>query len=242
MSKNNPQIIAAVMRSWALPAAGVGVVVAAMWSYDRTGEVHAAAGSPYYDKAVKEAIAGLVNTGAAPAPAGRPPLPAGLSPDDYYWCDQHQTYHKRETPAAGQGQAAAANPAAATPPNVHPAPALPPLVAGKPPLDYYWCDECLAFHLRPDRVAQPAVAAQPPPAAAAPGTQPAQGAEAIPPLPAGLNPADYYWCPNCKTYHPRQQATPGQPATPPTPSPANPPTPPPANPPPATPPAGTSKC
>jgi len=197
MSNHNPQIIAAVMRSWALPLVAAGLVAAAVGSYDRSGEVHAAAGSPYYDKAVKEAIAGLVTPAAAPAPAGRPPLPAGLSPDDYYWCEEHQTYHKRETP--GQGQPAAANPAAATPPNVHPEPALPPLVTGKPPLDYYWCDDCQAFHLRPDRAPQPAAAAPPTPAGAVPGTQPAQGTEAIPPLPAGYSPNDYDWCPNCKT-------------------------------------------
>lgn len=203
MSKPNPSapFSAAPLLPWALPALMAVTVATAVWSYARVGEVEAAPGSPYYDKAVKEAINGLVNPGgaaAAPAPGTRPALPAGLNPADHYWCEQCKTYHKRDAqgnaqpaaqPAAQGGTQPAAQPAA------HPAPELPPLVTGKPPGDYYWCDECLAFHQRP--------AVPPQPAAADPG--------AIPPLPDGLNPADYYWCANCKAYHLRKTDQPVHP-------------------------------
>lgn len=177
---------------WTLPVLAVLTVVAAVWSYNLHPEVEAAPGSPYYDKAVKEAISGLVNPGAAaaPQPDARPALPAGLNPADHYWCEQCKAYHKRDAQAAAQpGSQPAAQP------DVHPAPELPPLVTGKPPGNYYWCDDCLAFHLRPAVSPQAAVG------------DPA----GIPPLPAGLNPADYYWCPNCKAYHLRQSDQPAHP-------------------------------
>ena len=180
--------------AWLAPVLAAGAVAAAVASYPRSGETQAAPGSPYYGKAVREAMTGLVNPGAAAAPSPRPPLPAGLSPNDHYWCEQCKAYHRRDAqgnaqPAAQGGTQTAAQPAA------HPAPELPPLVTGKPPGDYYWCDECLAFHQRP--------AVPPQPAAADPG--------AIPPLPDGLNPADYYWCANCKAYHLRKTDQPVHP-------------------------------
>jgi hypothetical protein len=46
-----------------MPAAVAGVIVTAVISYARSGETYAAAGSPYYGKAVQEAIAGLKNLG-----------------------------------------------------------------------------------------------------------------------------------------------------------------------------------
>jgi len=219
MSKEpqQPANLLAVLTPWALPAVAAATVTAAVWSYARTDEVHAAGGSPYYDKAVKEAMAGLVNPGGAAAtPQGQPPLPAGLSPADYYWCEQHKEYHKRDAAIPGQGQAAgaqgAATPAAVPPgaaamPQAHATPEIPPLLAGNSPFDYIWCDSCKAFHRKPPPAAQPA---------ATPGAQPgatpaAQPADMIPPLPAGYDPNKYYWCPNCKAYHPRQSNNPVHP-------------------------------
>lgn len=90
---------AALARKWALPAVAGVMALAAVVSYARHEEREATPGSPYYDKAVREAVHGLANPAAgraAAAPANRPPLAAGLNPADYYWCDNCQTYHKRE--------------------------------------------------------------------------------------------------------------------------------------------------
>ena len=151
---------AATMLAWWVPVAVAGVAVVAVISYIRSEETHAASGSPLYGKAVKEAIDGLKNSGAKAAVA-RPPLAAGLSPDDYFWCEQCKAYHKRQpagaapAPVAGAGHGSPVTPAT-------------PVTPGTP-----------------------AAVEVPPPAT-------------IPPLPAGLDPADHYWCANCKTYHKRQ--------------------------------------
>lgn len=93
---------------WLVPLAAGAVMVAAVISYGRAEIKAAAAGSPYYGKAVTEAINGLKNPGtpAAPAAESIPPLPAGLSPADYYWCPNCKSYHPRQPqqtapPAAG---------------------------------------------------------------------------------------------------------------------------------------------
>jgi hypothetical protein len=153
------------VKAWIVPGAVCCVLVASVFSYTRSAEIHAAAGSPYYSKAVREALSGLRNTGEKQAlPAQE--LPAGLSADEHYWCEQCKTYHKRQP----GGQAPAVNPPAGNG-------QLPPLIA------------------RPEAL---------PPAAGSAG--------AVPPLPEGLSPADYYWCVNCKVYHSRsnpQEAVPG---------------------------------
>jgi hypothetical protein len=156
------QVVVAMM-AWWVPVAVAGVAVVAVISYIRSQETHAASGSPLYGKAVKEAIEGLKNPGAK-AVVARPPLAAGLSPDEHYWCEQCKAYHKRQP---GQAPPAAG--------------ATPPPVAGG----------------IPDPLAVP------------PAAQPGgQAAAVIPPLPAGLDPAEHYWCPNCKTYHKRESAQP----------------------------------
>ncbi len=238
MSKLTQQVQAALSNSWLVPVLVTGVVAAAVISYARTTEIQAAPGSPYYGKAVQEAMAGLVSPGTTPAPAGAepgagagaeaiPPLPAGLSPNDYYWCPQHKTYHPRQagqaSPAgAAQVPAAGAQPAGgAAPPaaagTTPPAPAaveIPPLIAGKSPNDYEWCENCKGYHKRAVP-GQPVVPPAPTPVGANPSAPVApagQPAEAIPPLPPEFSPNDYYWCPKCKAYHPKQGNTPEHPA------------------------------
>ncbi len=112
MSKGTLDNPLAVFIPWLVPAALTGVVAAAVISYGRTEESQAAAGSPYYGKAVQEAINGLKNPGSKPLPAGRPPLPAGLSPAEHEWCENCKVYHKR--------QPGAANAAGGAPPQVAP--------------------------------------------------------------------------------------------------------------------------
>ena len=161
-----------------MPGAGFALVAAAVWSYARTEVVEAGGGSPYYDSAVKQALTGLrnVGSGGVDVPAGRPPLPAGLDPAEYYWCEQCKTYHKREAGAPAGGQPAAQPAVAVADPF-----APPPLLQRLPE--------------------------SPAPGAVQPGA-----AAALPPLPAGLNPAEYYWCEHCKTYHQREPgAAPGAP-------------------------------
>ena len=134
--------------AWLVPTAVVGMAVAMVISYIRSEEPPVAGGAPLYVKAAHEALEGLRNPqGSQPVAAARPALPAGLSPDEYYWCDKCKAYHKRQA----EGDA-------------------PPQVAGTTPQ-------------------------------ATPGTQPNA---TIPPLPLEFSPADYYWCPDCKAYHPRQ--------------------------------------
>lgn len=149
-SKFDPKI-------WIVPAAVTGVLVAAVVTYPRAAEVHAAAGSPYYAKAAREALAGLRNSEEKQAlPAATPALPAGLSPDEHYWCEQCKAYHKRQP----GGQAAPANPPAGNAPlppliarpQALPAPGnaadIPPLPEGLSPADYYWCTNCKVYHSR----------------------------------------------------------------------------------------------
>ena len=135
--------------AWLVPAMVAGVIGMAVISYARSGETYAAAGSPYYGKAVQEAISGLKNPGGNALPAGRPPLPAGLSPAEHDWCENCKTYHKREAgqpaavapapaPVAGGGAAAA-----------HAAEAIPPLPEGQSASDHYWCVNCKTYHPRP---------------------------------------------------------------------------------------------
>ena len=86
-------------------------------------------------------------------------------------------------------------------------------VANRPPSpgpDYYWCENCKAYHKRetPASPQQPAVA-RTPGAAPAAAPQSSDAAAARPPSPG----PDFYWCEQCKTYHKRQpQASAQQPA------------------------------
>ncbi|MEO0017296.1 MAG: hypothetical protein RLZZ522_579 [Verrucomicrobiota bacterium] len=206
----NPSALA---KTWLVPVLAAGVAAAAVFSYSRSAETQAAPGSPYYDRAVKEAMNGLVNPGGAAAAAAAatpdaiPPLPAGLSPAEHYWCKNCKAYHKNQPagadqpgggaqpgadPAAQPGAAPAAQPGAA--PAAEPGTTIPPLLAGLSPDDYDWCANCKVFHPK----AKPGAAQ---PAAALP-------ADTIPPLPAQFSPNDYYWCKDCKAYHPHQSATP----------------------------------
>jgi hypothetical protein len=239
MSNRTQQVQTALVKAWLVPVAVAGVVVAAVISYVQSPEMQAAPDSPYYGKAVQEAMTGLVNAGGAAAPAARPPLPAGLSPDDYYWCEEHKTYHPHQAGQPGQPlPAGAAQPAAGTlpagvaqPPGVAAQPAavgsppaaqsdltIPPLLAGVSPTDYFWCDNCKVFHKTSEH-------GQPPAAGGSPANPAGQPAAAIPPLPAGFSPNDYYWCAEHKAYHPRQAAPVSPAAGVPTPAPT--PTPPP---------------
>jgi hypothetical protein len=213
----------APMMAWLVPAAVAGVGIVGAISYIRSQETQAASGSPLYGKAVHEAIEGLKNPAAKVAVA-RPPLPAGLSPEEHYWCEQCKAYHKRQPgqtpppaagatppPVAGGTPVMPGTPAAAA----QPAGPIPPLAAGLSPDDYYWCANCKTYHQR-----QPAGAAPPLGAGDNPAIPAAvQPAGVIPPLPAGLSAADYYWCANCKTYHKRQPAA-AVPASGPAPAPA----------------------
>ena len=145
------------------------LVVAASITYTHSEATDTAGGSPLYGKAVHEAVEGLVNVGAKPA-AARPPLPAGLSPNDYYWCEKCQSYHKRQSepaPAAGTTPSPAAGASPATP-AAQPAALIPPLPAGLSPADYYWCPNCKAYHPRQPAPVVPPAAATPPAAAEKP--------------------------------------------------------------------------
>lgn len=147
--------------AWAVPAAVAGLIGAAVISYVRSEEVQAAAGSPYYGKAVLEAISGLKNAGDPSTPVVRPPLGAGLSADEHYWCENCKTYHKRE---AGQNPPGAQAPATVPPvAAAQPGDAIPPLPAGLSAADHYWCVNCKTYHAR-----QPGQAAQGTPAAPTP--------------------------------------------------------------------------
>jgi hypothetical protein len=130
-------------KAWILPGAVTCVLAAAVVSYPRAEEVHAAPGSPYYSKAAQEALAGLRSSGEKQAlPAATPALPAGLSPDEHYWCEQCKAYHKRQPGGAPQAGAA---PAAAIP-----SAAIPALPEGLDPAEYYWCANCKVYHSRKD--------------------------------------------------------------------------------------------
>jgi hypothetical protein len=216
---------------WLVSAVVAGVGVVAAISYVRSQETHAASGSPLYERAVNEAITGLKNP-AEKVTAARPALPAGLSPDEHYWCESCQAYHKRQA-AEGQPAGVAPPPLAAAAPATPLTPAagtpvpgsIPPLPAGLSADDYYWCADCKGYHKRQPGQDQPAGAAVPPGTADHPAGSAAQPAGTVPPLPAGLSPNDYYWCTNCKAYHLRQPAAPAIPAggaTPVTPAPVTP--------------------
>jgi hypothetical protein len=137
-------------KAWIVPGVVTCVLVAAVVSYPRAAEIHAAPGSPYYTKAAQEALAGLrTPEGKQALPAATPALPAGLSPDEHYWCEQCKAYHKRQpggVPQAGAAPAAAAGAAAAP----VAAAAIPPLPQGLDPAEYYWCANCKVYHSRKD--------------------------------------------------------------------------------------------
>lgn len=197
---------------------GFAIVISAMAvaSYRPAAELNAAPGSPLYGRAVHEAIQGLagVGKGGAGGPGGaRPPLPAGLSAEDHYWCANCKTYHKRQPPEAigpdGVPASIARPPAPGTRPPAPagqaatPAGAQPPLPAGVSADEVYWCADCKAYHKRSGQ------------AAPAHGAAPAGAAK--PPLPAGVSADDVYWCANCKSYHRKgthqaPAAVPGSPA------------------------------
>ena len=167
----------------ALPSAGAllaaAAVAAAVLSYGGSREARdtdALPGSPLYGRAVHEAIQGLKGGNAQPPAANRPPLPAGLSPADYYWCDKCQAYHKRQPDAAAPAAPAPAPAAQAAPQPAAGQPAPPPpLPAGLSPADYYWCEKCQSYHRRdaappPPQAPAPQQAPAPPAAPAAPST------------------------------------------------------------------------
>jgi hypothetical protein len=122
--------------AWIIPALTAVVAVAAVASYPQSAEVHAAPGSPYYPKAAQEALAGLRNTGEKTAAQAQPALPAGVSADEVYWCEQCKTYHKRTPNAAAPAPAVAADGT------------IPPLPQGLNPADYYWCVNCKTYHAK----------------------------------------------------------------------------------------------
>jgi len=166
MSKRSESTPVLSPKAWAVPAAVAGLMGAAVISYVRSEETQAAAGSPYYGKAVLEAISGLRNPGDQSTPAARPPLAAGLSPDEHYWCENCKTYHKRE---AGQNQPAPVAQVPATVPPVAAAQAgdaIPPLPAGLSAADHYWCVNCKTYHARQPGQAVPETGVAPAPAPA----------------------------------------------------------------------------
>ena len=163
MSTQSHRVPSNSAMAWLMPALATGVVVAAVFSYGRSEERQAAPGSPYYGKAVQEAINGLKNLGAnAPVPEGRPPLPEGLSPDDHYWCNSCKAYHKRDTaqnqhagvppPVSGVGADVAQSPDV-----------IPPLPEGLSANDHYWCVNCKTYHARQPSQAVPGTGTSPEP-------------------------------------------------------------------------------
>ena len=103
----------------------------------------AAPGAPLYQYAVSESVKTLMSKQeqAELGAAGRPPSPG----PDYYWCENHKAYHKKQTPGSPQ------QPAAAQTPGAIPAPPAQPdgSTAAKPPspgAGYYWCENCKSYH------------------------------------------------------------------------------------------------
>lgn len=133
---------------WLAPAVAALVLAAAVITYGRSREIHAGCGSPYYQKAVQEAMAGLKNPNAKTLPAAQPALPAGVSPADVYWCEQCKAYHQRQasnnTPAPPAPNTIPAAASQTTPAD----PTIPPLPAGLSPADYQWCANCKAYHAK----------------------------------------------------------------------------------------------
>lgn len=152
----------------------------------------AAPGSALYEYAVTESVKSLMSKQeqAELGVAGRPPSPG----PDYYWCENHKTYHQNEN-AASAGQPGVVP---ATPQQVGGGAAAKP---ASPGADYYWCDECRSYHQRQSLTNHVGAAVQ-----GSAGTQPRQGTaagtagDARPPSPG----EGFYWCENCKTYHLRQ--------------------------------------
>jgi hypothetical protein len=147
-------------KAWIVPGVVTCVLVAAVVSYPRAAEIHAAAGSPYYSKAAREALAGLQNSSEKQAlPAATPALPAGLSPDEHYWCEQCKAYHKRQPGGVPQAGVAPVPGAGVEVAPVATA-AIPPLPQGLDPAQYYWCANCKVYHSRADpKVSVPGVGA-----------------------------------------------------------------------------------
>lgn len=113
---------------WIPAWVAAGVVIASVSSYSRQSEIHAGPGSPYYDKAVREALQGLVNLGGgAQAPAADvPPPPPGSNPDEVYWCEQCKTYHRRQPGIPGPDAQQPVVPLQE--PEIPPPPGVPPLM------------------------------------------------------------------------------------------------------------------
>ncbi len=135
-------------KAWLVPGLAAAVIAAAVISYGGTEERQAAPGSPYYDKAVKEALNGLNGSNAAPEVGSQPPLPAGLSPAEHYWCENCKTYHKLEPGASAPLAAATPQPAVPQSRVAETGDAIPPLAAGLSLDDYYWCPDCKSYHQR----------------------------------------------------------------------------------------------
>lgn len=136
-SDREPGVGAWVLTAWVVMAGMLAVI-----GYAAADDRQAAAGAPLYDHAVAGALQGLRD----PAPAaGRedrhPPLPAGYSADEVYWCETCQEYHLRSD-AAAPGQVAGA--ARSAPPDN----AVPALPANLSPADWYWCGICRLYHKR----------------------------------------------------------------------------------------------
>jgi hypothetical protein len=150
-------------KPWIVPGVVTCVLVAAVLTYPRAAEIHAAPGSPYYSKAAQEALAGLrTPEGKHALPAAIPVLPAGLSADEHYWCEQCKAYHQRQAGAAPQAQALAGGAPVTVPPAVA---AVPPLPQGLDPAEYYWCANCKVYHSRKDpKLSVPPAGAVPTPA------------------------------------------------------------------------------
>ena len=156
---------------WLVPAAAAGVAVAMVITYVRSEDPPVAGGAPLYIKAAHEALEGLRNPQGAQAAqpaAAIPALPAGLSPDEYYWCDKCKAYHKRQAASDGSPQVAGTTPPA--PPGTQPNAGIPPLPPEFSPFDYYWCPDCKAYHPRqgPGNTPPAFLAAPEPPPAATP--------------------------------------------------------------------------
>ena len=131
--------------AWLVPAAAAGLAVAMVISYVRSEAPPVAGGAPLYIQAAHEALEGTRNPQriAQPVAAAIAALPAGLNPNDYYWCEKCKAYHPRQFGDNPQG---VGNPGAI--PATQPANAIPPLPSEFRAVDYYWCPDCKAYHPR----------------------------------------------------------------------------------------------
>lgn len=140
---------------WIGGGLGLAACILAAISYGKSREIEAAPGSPYYDSAVREAIRGLQGSKPEATPGQRPALPAGVAADEVVWCEQCQSYHRRQPqPAQAEVTPTPAVEAAVGPTSP------PPLPAGYDPADFEWCDNCKAYHRR-DAQQPPASHAEP---------------------------------------------------------------------------------